>query len=95
VSNTTNPFTPNVVASDLKVGDYFYAETFKRVSGYVNKRYTVYVSYRVLSVDATTNGLTFQVMDQAGNTLTKAYRAGFARLERFTPSDAAKAVLWK
>ena len=90
-----NPFIPNITAAELVVGDHFYAEERKRQSGYVNRFYTTYNSYRVVSLKTSGSQIVFQLVDSAGNRTAKGYRPGYTKLEKFSPSDEAKAILWK
>lgn len=91
-----NPFIPNITAAELAVGDHFYAEERKRQCGYVNRTYVTYNSYRVVSLKISDSGqIIFQLVDSAGNRTAKSYRPTYANLEKFSPSDAAKAILWK
>jgi hypothetical protein len=95
MTETKNPFVPNITAAELAVGDHFYAEERKRQCGYVNRTYTTYNSYRIVSLKPTgTGSIIFQLVDSAGNRTAKSYRAAYAKLEHFTPSDEAKAILW-
>jgi hypothetical protein len=94
--NIENPFIPNAVASDLRVGDFFYTEERKRQSGWVNRFYVTYNSYRVDSIQVQASGsLLFQLTSSAGHKTAKSYRAAFAKIEKFTPSAEAQSILWK
>lgn len=96
MSITQNPFTPNTTAAELTAGDHFYAEERKRVSGYMNRTYVTYSSYRITSLKVSGSGqIIFQLVDSAGNRTAKGYRPGYAKIEKFIPSDEAKAILWK
>lgn len=96
MTSTENPFIPNTTAAELEVGDFFYAEERKRQSGYVNRFYTTYNSYRVVEINAAgTGSLLFHLVDSAGRQTAKSYRPAYAKLEKFSPSDEAKAILWK
>lgn len=95
MTGTENPFIPNITAAELEVGDFFYAEERQRQSGYYNRTYTTYNSYRITSLAVLASGqIAFQLVDSAGRRTAKSYRPAYAKLEKFSPSDEAKAILW-
>lgn len=95
MTSTENPFIPNITAAELQVGDFFYAEERKRQSGYYNRFYTTYNSYRVVEINAAgPDTILFHLVDSAGRQTAKSYRRAYAKLEKFSPSAEAQAILW-